>query len=74
MGECKFNVNDVGQCHVIKELIKRVKSGDAMRGKPGDFIQVVQISGLILLYESVPDSHHKFVCSICTTNCCYIMW
>jgi hypothetical protein len=36
MGECKFNVNDIGQCHVIKERIKRVKHGGAIRGKSCD--------------------------------------
>jgi hypothetical protein len=38
MGECKFNVDDVGQCHDIKERIKHVKSVGAMRDRLGDFI------------------------------------
>jgi hypothetical protein len=76
MGECKFNGKDVGQCHVIviKERIKRVKTGGAMGGKLGDSILVVRIHYLILLYKFVPVLHHKFVFSICTTNCCYLLF
>ncbi len=54
MGECTFNGDNVGQCNVIKECIKRVKTGDAMRGKWGHSILVVQICCLILLYKFVP--------------------
>jgi hypothetical protein len=60
MGEFKFNGDDVGQCNVIKEHIKRVKTGRAMSGKCGDSILIVLIRCLILLYEFVPVSHHKF--------------
>jgi hypothetical protein len=50
MGEFDFNGDDVGQCNVIKERIKRVKTADAMRGMCGDSILlVVQIRCLILL-------------------------
>jgi hypothetical protein len=41
MGKFKFNGDDVGQCNVIKERIKHVKTGGTMRGKWGDSILVV---------------------------------
>jgi hypothetical protein len=63
MGECKFNGDNVGQCHVIKERIKHVKTGGAMRGKWDDSILVVQTRCLILLYKFVSVLHHKFVFS-----------
>ncbi len=72
MGEFNFNGDDVGQCNVIKECIKRVKTVGAMRGMCVDSILVVQICCLISLYDFVPVSHHKFVFSICSTNSVYL--
>jgi hypothetical protein len=73
MGKFNFNGDDVGECIVIKEHIKRVRTvGVAMRGMCGDSILVVQIGCLILLYDFVPVSHHKFVFSICSTNSFYL--
>jgi hypothetical protein len=43
MGEFNLNGDDVGQCNVIKERIKRVKTVGAIRGMCGDSILVVQI-------------------------------
>ncbi len=74
MGEFNFNVDDVGQCNVIKERIKRVKTVGAMRDMCVDSILVVQICCLILLYDFVPVSHHKFVFSICSTNPSYYIF
>jgi hypothetical protein len=68
MGEFNFNEDNLGQCNVIKERIKRVKTVGAMRGMCVDSILVVQICCLILLYNFVPVSHHKSVFSICSTN------
>jgi hypothetical protein len=72
MGEFNFNGDDVGQCNVIKERIKRVKNVGAMRGMCVDSILVVQICCLILLYNFVPVLHHKSVFSICSTNSFYL--
>jgi hypothetical protein len=47
MDEFNFNGDDVGQCNVIKERIKRVKTVGAMRGMCVDSILVVQICCLI---------------------------
>jgi hypothetical protein len=66
MGKFNFNVDDVGQCNVVEERIKRVKTAGAMRGMCVDSILVVQICCLILLYDIVPVLHHKFVFSICS--------
>ncbi len=74
MGEFNFNGDDVGQWNVIKERIKRVKTVGAIRGMCGDSILIVQIRCLILLYDFVPDSHHKFVFSICSTNSFYLTY
>ncbi len=41
MGEFNFNGDDVGQCNVIKERIKHVKTVGAMRGMCGDSILIV---------------------------------
>jgi hypothetical protein len=41
MGKFNFDEEDVGQCNVIKERIKGVKTVGAMRGMCGDFILVV---------------------------------
>jgi hypothetical protein len=57
-----------------QRTLKHDKTGGAMRGKWDDSILVVQIHCLILLYEFVPVLHHKFVFSICSTNCCYLMF
>ncbi len=72
MGEFEINGDNVGQCNVIKEHIKHVKTVGAMRGMCGDSMLVVQICCLILLYDFVPVSHHKFVFSICSTNSFYL--
>ncbi len=73
MGEFNFSGDDVGQCNVIKEHIKHVKTVGAMRGMCGDSILVVlQICCLIMLYDFVPVLHHKFVFSFCSTNSFYI--
>ncbi len=72
MGEFNFNGDDVGQCNVIKERIKRMKTVGAMRGMCVDSILVVQICCLILMYDFVPVLHHKFVFSICSTNFFYL--
>ncbi len=72
MGKFNFYGDDVGQCNVIKEPIKRVKTAGAMRGMCGDSILVVQIYCLILLYSFVPVLHHKFVFSIGSTNSFYL--
>jgi hypothetical protein len=72
MGKFNFNGDDVGQCNVIKEPIKHVKTVGAMRGMCVDSILVVQICCLILLYNFVPVLHHKFVFSICSTNSFYL--
>ncbi len=68
MGEINFNGDDIGQCNVVKECIKRVKTVDAMRGMCVDSILVIQICCLILLYDFVPVLHHKSVFSICSMN------
>ncbi len=72
MGEFKFNGDDVGQCNVIKEHIKCLKTGGAMRGMCGESFLVVQILCLISLYDFVPVLHHKFIFSICSTNFFYL--
>jgi len=72
MGEFNFNGDNVGQCNVIKERIKRVKTVGAMRGMCVDSILVVQICCLISLYDFVPVLHHKFVFSICSMNYFYL--
>ncbi len=72
MGKFNFNGDNVGQCNVIKECNKRVKTVGAMRGMCGDSILVVQICCLIWLYDFVPVSHHKFVFSICSANSFYL--
>jgi hypothetical protein len=72
MGEFNFNGDNVGQCNVVKECIKRVKTVGAMRGMCVDSILVVQICCLILLYDFVPFLHHKFVFSICSMNYFYL--
>ncbi len=51
MGEFNFNGDGVGQCNVIKECIKHVKTVGAIRGMCGDSILVVQIRCLMLLYD-----------------------
>jgi hypothetical protein len=61
VGECKVNGDNVGQCNVIKERIKHVKTGGAMRLKWGDSILVVRIHYFMLLYKFVPVLHHKFI-------------
>ncbi len=72
MGKLNYNGDDVGQCNVIKERIKCVKTVGAMRGMCGDSILVVQICCLISLYNFVPVLHHKFVFSICSMNSFYL--
>ncbi len=72
MGKFNFNGDNVGQCNVIKEPIKHVKTVSAIRGMCGDSILVVQICCLILLYNFVPVSLHKFVFSICSMNSFYL--
>ena len=54
MGEFNFNGDNVGQCNVIEECIKRMKTVGAMRGMCGDSILVVRICCLISLYDFVP--------------------
>ncbi len=49
MSEFNFNGGNVGQCNVIKERIKHVKTVGAMRGMCGDSILVVQIRCLIFV-------------------------
>jgi hypothetical protein len=51
MGEFNFDGDDVGQCNVVKEHIKRVKTVVAMRSMCVDSILVVQICCLISLYH-----------------------
>jgi hypothetical protein len=68
MGKFNFNGDDVGECNVIKECIKHVKTVGAMRGICVDSILVAQICCLILLYNFVPVLHHKVLFSICSTN------
>jgi hypothetical protein len=72
MGKFNFNGDDVGQCNVVKEHIKRVKTVGAMRGMCVESILVVQICCLILLYNFVPVLHHKFFFSICSMNYFYL--
>jgi hypothetical protein len=72
MGKFNFNGDDAGQCNVVKERIKRVKTVGAMRGMCVDSILVVQICCLISLYNFVPVLHHKFVFSICSMNHFYL--
>jgi hypothetical protein len=71
-GKFNFDGDNVGQCNVIKERIKHVKTVGAMRGMCVDSILVVQICCMILLYDFVPVLHHKFVISICSMKSFYL--